>query len=89
MVIESGTAEVTHDGTHLADLGPGDFFGEMALPAERASDRHRRGDLRRDARRHARSELPGHGGGDPRDAQRVNAIMEERRAKSADQGIET
>ena len=31
MVIESGTAEVTHDGTHLADLGPGDFFGEMAL----------------------------------------------------------
>ena len=31
MVIEDGTAEVTHDGTHLADLGPGDFFGEMAL----------------------------------------------------------
>jgi CRP/FNR family transcriptional regulator, cyclic AMP receptor protein len=31
MVIEAGTAEVTHDGTHLADLGPGDFFGEMAL----------------------------------------------------------
>jgi len=31
MVIEKGTAEVTHDGRHLADLGPGDFFGEMAL----------------------------------------------------------
>jgi CRP-like cAMP-binding protein len=31
MVIEQGTAEVTHDGAHLADLGPGDFFGEMAL----------------------------------------------------------
>jgi CRP-like cAMP-binding protein len=31
MVIERGTVEVTHDGEHLADLGPGDFFGEMAL----------------------------------------------------------
>jgi CRP-like cAMP-binding protein len=31
MVIESGSAEVTHDGAHVADLGPGDFFGEMAL----------------------------------------------------------
>lgn len=30
-VIEAGTAEVTHDGRHLADLGPGDFFGEVAL----------------------------------------------------------
>lgn len=34
MVIESGSAEVTHDGVHLADLGPGDFFGEMALLVE-------------------------------------------------------
>ncbi len=34
MVIESGTAEVLHDGKHLADLGPGDFFGEIALLAE-------------------------------------------------------
>jgi CRP-like cAMP-binding protein len=34
MVLESGTAEVTHDGEHLADLGPGDFFGEMALLEE-------------------------------------------------------
>ena len=31
MVIESGTAEVLVDGNHVADLGPGDFFGEMAL----------------------------------------------------------
>ena len=30
-VIAEGTAEVTHDGRHLADLGPGDFFGEIAL----------------------------------------------------------
>jgi len=30
-IVEEGSAEVTHDGEHLADLGPGDFFGEMAL----------------------------------------------------------
>jgi CRP-like cAMP-binding protein len=30
-VIESGTVAVTKDGEHLADLGPGDFFGEIAI----------------------------------------------------------
>ena len=30
-VIDSGAAEVTRGGEHVADLGPGDFFGEMAL----------------------------------------------------------
>jgi CRP-like cAMP-binding protein len=30
-VIETGTAEVVRDGQHVNDLGPGDFFGEMAL----------------------------------------------------------
>ena len=30
-VIEEGDAEVTHDGKSLATLGPGDFFGEIAL----------------------------------------------------------
>jgi CRP-like cAMP-binding protein len=34
MVIESGSAEVLHGEQHLADLGPGDFFGEIALMAE-------------------------------------------------------
>jgi len=33
-VIETGTAEVTRGGEHVADLGPGDFFGEMALISE-------------------------------------------------------
>jgi CRP/FNR family transcriptional regulator, cyclic AMP receptor protein len=33
-VIDSGTAEVTRGGEHLADLGPGDFFGEIALLEE-------------------------------------------------------
>jgi CRP-like cAMP-binding protein len=30
-VIEDGTAEVTRDGKHVADLGPGDFLGEMGI----------------------------------------------------------
>ena len=29
--IEEGTAEVTRHGEHVADLGPGDFFGETGL----------------------------------------------------------
>ena len=31
MAREEGEAEVSRDGKHLADLGPGDFFGEMGL----------------------------------------------------------
>jgi CRP-like cAMP-binding protein len=31
MLIEEGEAEVTREGKHVADLGPGDFFGEMGL----------------------------------------------------------
>jgi cAMP-dependent protein kinase regulator len=31
LAIEEGEAEVTRDGQHVADLGPGDFFGEMGL----------------------------------------------------------
>jgi CRP/FNR family cyclic AMP-dependent transcriptional regulator len=30
-VILDGEVEVTHEGKHLATLGPGDFFGEIAL----------------------------------------------------------
>ena len=30
MVIEDGRAEVVRDGDHVADLGPGDFLGEIA-----------------------------------------------------------
>jgi CRP-like cAMP-binding protein len=33
-LIEHGTAEVTKDGVGVATLGPGDFFGEMALLGE-------------------------------------------------------
>ena len=31
LAIEEGEAEVLRDGEHLADLGPGDFFGEIGL----------------------------------------------------------
>ena len=31
MAIEDGTAEVTRDGEHVADLGPGDIFGEQGM----------------------------------------------------------
>jgi len=31
MAIEEGSAEVLRDGEHVADLGPGDFFGEIGL----------------------------------------------------------
>ena len=31
--ILEGTAEVRHGDEHVADLGPGDFFGDMALVA--------------------------------------------------------
>jgi CRP/FNR family transcriptional regulator, cyclic AMP receptor protein len=31
MAIQEGTAEVTRGGERVADLGPGDFFGEMGL----------------------------------------------------------
>ena len=31
MAIVEGEAEVTRGGDHVADLGPGDFFGEMGL----------------------------------------------------------
>ncbi len=30
-VIVDGQVDVTHDGEHLATLGPGEFFGEIAL----------------------------------------------------------
>ena len=31
MAIEDGKAEVLRGGEHVADLGPGDFFGEVGL----------------------------------------------------------
>jgi CRP-like cAMP-binding protein len=31
LIIEEGKAEVSHDGQKIAQLGPGDFFGEMGI----------------------------------------------------------
>ena len=31
LAIEEGTASVDRDGRHIADLGPGDVFGEMGV----------------------------------------------------------
>jgi len=31
IAIESGTAEVTRDGQHIRELGPGDVFGEIGV----------------------------------------------------------
>jgi CRP/FNR family transcriptional regulator, cyclic AMP receptor protein len=31
MAIEEGAAEVTRGGEHVAEIGPGDFFGEVGL----------------------------------------------------------
>ena len=31
LILAAGTAEVTIDGEHVADLGPGDVVGELAL----------------------------------------------------------
>lgn len=31
MVIEEGTVDVIHDGEHVRTLGPGEFFGELAV----------------------------------------------------------
>ena len=30
-IIQDGTAEVQHEGQKVAELGPGDFFGEMGV----------------------------------------------------------
>ena len=89
MLIESGTAEVVHDGNRIADLGPGDFFGEMALLEE-----HRRtatvtasSDLRivvmhdRDFRA-MEDEMPAV-------AQRIRAVMDERRGRDQRRSAES
>jgi CRP/FNR family cyclic AMP-dependent transcriptional regulator len=83
MVIESGTAEVTHDGDRLAELGPGDFFGEMALleHIRRTATVTATSDLRiivmheRDFRE-MEHEMP-------EVARRIRATMDERRARAA------
>lgn len=83
MVIEAGSAEVTHEDRHLADLGPGDFFGEIALLLDvpRTATVVASSDItlvvmhERDFRA-MEEEIP-------TVRNRINAIMEERRARAA------
>ena len=42
LAIEEGTARVERAGDPIADLGPGDVFGEMGVLAARAAQRHGR-----------------------------------------------
>jgi CRP-like cAMP-binding protein len=89
MVIEQGTAEVTLSGEHLADLGPGDFFGEIALLLDvpRTASVTASSDvtlvvMHERNFRAMEDEIP-------KVAQRVNAVMEDRRAKAAEQKDES
>jgi CRP-like cAMP-binding protein len=83
MVIESGSADVMHEETKLAELGPGDFFGEMALLEEirRTATVTATTDLRvivmndRDFREMEREM--------PEVARRIKATMDERRNRDA------
>jgi CRP/FNR family transcriptional regulator, cyclic AMP receptor protein len=89
MVIESGTAEVLVDGEHVADLGEGDFFGEMALLVEqrRTATVTATADLRvivmheRDFRA-MEDEMPGV-------AARIKGVMDERRKSDATRARES
>ena len=89
MVIESGTAEVRVDGEHVADLGEGDFFGEMALLVEqrRTATVTATSDLRvivmheRDFRA-MEDEMPEVAG-------RIKSVMDERRRSDSARARET
>ena len=57
-VLIDGTVHVTKDGKKIADLGAGDWLGEIALLTDTPSDGDRHGDLARRRARHHRSALP-------------------------------
>ncbi|HET7235107.1 MAG TPA: cyclic nucleotide-binding domain-containing protein [Actinomycetota bacterium] len=88
MVIEDGTVEVTHDDTRLAELGPGDFFGEMALLSShpRMASIVALSDVRlvvmHERNFRAMEESM------PLVAERVRAVMDDRRKADEERGIE-
>ena len=88
MVIEDGTVEVTHDGDRLAELGPGDFFGEMALLSNhpRMASIVALSDVRlvvmHERNFRAMEEAM------PQVAERIQAVMEERLRADEERGIE-
>jgi CRP/FNR family cyclic AMP-dependent transcriptional regulator len=88
-LLMDGHATATRGGKQIATFGPGDFFGEMALllnvprTATVAATSEVTLVVMHDRNFRAMEEEI------PAIAKRVNAIMQERRAKSAEQGIET
>ena len=84
MAIEDGTAEVLRDGEHVADLGQGDFFGEIGLLEKdlRTATVVAKTDMRLitltgwDMKRMEKAM--------PEAVDRVRAVIEERRPPSAD-----
>jgi CRP-like cAMP-binding protein len=86
MLIELGTAEVIHDGMPIATLGPGDFFGEMAL----LEDQRRTASVVatspiRIVVMHAR-DFRAMEDAMPEVAQRIRAVMDERRRRDEERG---
>ncbi len=80
-----GDVEVTQDGRHLTDLGPGDFFGEVALDRGRPTHRERRRDDADHGDRDAPTRLrldaagtPARGRADPRGRARAVAASPRR-----------
>jgi Cyclic nucleotide-binding domain len=57
-VIQSGSASVTSGDKILTALGPGDFFGEIALLGDRYAHRNGDGLLGDQSDRHTRQRLP-------------------------------
>ena len=56
--IEQGTVEVRRGEQLLAELGPGDFFGEMGLVSDTRRNASRGGELAGHRDRHDRAGLP-------------------------------
>ena len=57
-VIEQGGAEVLRDGDHIADLGPGDFLGEMGIVEQGGTQRDGHNDGRLEGHGHDRAGVP-------------------------------
>ena len=89
MLIEDGTADVIHDGTAIASLGPGDFFGEMAL----LEDQRRMASVVatspiRVVVMHSR-DFRAMEDAMPEVAARIRSVMDERRQRDEERGIES
>ena len=76
-VLEDGTAEVVRDGERVAELGPGDFLGEMGIVSQ-AVRNATVGPPRQPRDRHDRAGLPLDAVEESRRRERIEAAVEER-----------